>query len=221
MFKKVLIASALLASVVGANAQSTGFGVIGTIAPATCTVSLSGGGTADYGTMTTAAVQARTVENGAYNLGVKGIGIAVNCTAPVALELAFVDNKAAQRLNFSDTYDTLRYGLGNGSSSSVFGHYDLSLDQVLVDGVTPAVWLSAPTGTTTWATTVAGGAPAFYAQPGRAVGFDKVAGATVPASLTAITGSLVVVARVSKPIVDASTAAITLNGSGTISLQYL
>ena len=221
MFKKAIIAGALLAAVAGANAQSAGFGVIGTINPNACTLTLSGGGVADYGTQATVAVQARSVYLGAYNLGVKTIPLAVTCGSAIAVELAFVDNRSAQLFALGDGYDAIRYGIGNGAATTPFGTYDLTTDGLTIDGAAPAVWLSAPTGTTTWATTVVGGASAVFAQPGHAVGFGKVAGATVPSTLTTIGGVLNINARVSKAAVDAATGAMTLNGSGTISLQYL
>ena len=223
MFKKVLIASALLASFAGVQAAgSAGFGVVGTITPATCDIVLAGGGLADYGTQTTTAVKALAVTVNSYSLGVKPIGITVTCPSALPVELAFADNKSAQLFAVGDGYDYVRYGVGDGAGTAAIGSSDMYASSVTVDGIAPAGFLAATTGSTAWTATYgANNAGAHIIGPGHAVGFTKTAGATVPTTLTTIGGVLQIAARVSKAYVDSSTSAITLNGSGTITLQYL
>lgn len=222
MFKKVLIASALLGVVAGANAAGAStFGVTGTISPAACNITLSGGGLADYGSLTTQTVKTySTLGANLYNMGPKTVPISVVCPAAQAIELAFSDNKASANFSF-DIYDATRYGMTDGAGTASIGAYGASLSAALIDGIAPVGFLTATTGSTAWSTTGFGATGADVASPGYAVGFIKTAGSKVPAPITSIGGSLTLNAYVSKALVDSSTKAITMNGLATITLQYL
>ena len=224
MFKKVLIASAMLAAVAGANAQSTGFGVGGTVTPSTCSISLTGAGIADYGGLTKVAVQATSQGTGSggayYALGNRTVALSVSCSSPIRLELATVDNKAAQKFAI-DANDGFRYGIANGTNTTAFGAYVVSGSVLTLNGATPATFLTAPTGTTAWSATGFNGEAATTMAPGYATGFSATAAATIPDAVTTIGGNLTFTSYISKAVIDAATGVVTLNGSGTISLQYL
>ncbi|WP_196766894.1 DUF1120 domain-containing protein [Burkholderia territorii] len=229
MNKKLVMAgviSAVVSSGVLAQAASANFGVTGTINPGACGISLpTGGGVADYGTLSTATVRGYTVYNGggtpAYVFGNKFIPITVTCSAPTRAELSFVDNKSGQRLSL-DQYDADRYGVSDGVGGVVaIGAYTLFLSSTLLDGVAAAGYLTAPTGTTAWSSTAIGGVPASVAAPGYAVGFIKTAGNIAPDTFTTMSGNLGVTLYVDQAYVNSATNVISLQGSGTVTLQYL
>lgn len=220
MFKKALIAAAMLAAVAGAQAQSANFGVTGTITPAACGITLSGGGVADYGALQTPTVKAYPVVKSHYVFGSKVVAYSVTCSAATPLQMAFIDNKAAQKTAL-DANDPGRYGIGDGTTTTAIGSYEVVFTSAVVDGTAAAGYLSAPTGTTTWTNTASGTFASNVASPGRAVGFKKLTADTAPTQLTTVAGNLSFNTYVLKSYVDASTAAITLNGSGTVTLQYL
>lgn len=226
MFKKALIASAMLVAAVGAQAQSAGLSLTGTITPASCTLILGSGGVADYGTSTAVTVRALATVAGTnvhYNMGTKTFTWTVACTAATPLQLAFTDNKAGKVLAM-DSADSIRYGLVDGASGTTsIGSYTVdftSAAATTVDGVAALGFLNAPTGTTAWASPY--NSTVGTAQPGRAVGFKGFSTTqTSPSQMTNASGTMTVSTSLGKAYADAAFTAITLNGSGTITLQYL
>ena len=223
MSSKIVLTVGLLLTAMGTAhaAETANFSVSGTISPPACEIALGNGGEAAYGAQTYSAVSAMANSATTYLLGTRPVSITVSCPVPRVVELAMVDNKPGQVLA-QDAFDSMRYGLADGTGTVPIGHYQVQLEDVTVDGVTPPVTLAAPTGTTAWSGATAGGlSAAVYAAPGYAVGFAKTVGALVPEALTTIGGNLNFVTTVSKPYVDSATNSIELKGSGTINLQYL
>ena len=223
MFKKLLLASAMLVAAAGASAQSSTVGVGGTISPSGCTISLTGSGISDYGSLVKSTVTGYAVNAGttpSYTMGSKTVGLNVTCASPTKLELAFVDNKATQIMPI-DANDASRFGIANGSGTTPFGSYWLTGNALTINGVAPAVYLTSATGTTAWSTSGPNSTTANNFSSGYATGFSSVATDKVPAAVTTIGGSLTTWAFLNKSMVDASTGVLTLNGSTTISLQYL
>jgi len=223
MFKKALIASAMLVSVIGANAADTGtVGVTGGATPGACNITLAGTGTADYGILTHAQVQALAVYNSNYNVGQKLIGITVACSGATKAEMSFTDNKAGK--NFPvDVGDGVRFGVVDGSGTVAIGSYQMTFSGVTLDTVAAAGFLIAPNGTTTWDTTSTGanGVGADWVRPGYSNGFIKTAGNTVPDTFTNFAANLSVSLYLSKAYMDAATTAVTFNGTSVITMQYL
>jgi Protein of unknown function (DUF1120) len=221
MFKKVLISSVVLVAAAGAYAQSSAsLSMTGSLTPVSCSITLTGGGVANYGTNETTAVRAASqtgTTNLHYSMGAKTIPLDVTCTAATPLQLAFNDSKAGKALAFNSSSDALRFGLVDGASgTAAIGSYVMSFSSITIDGVASAGSLVATTGSTTWTAS-----NAVYAAPGKATGFIKTAGLTAPSAITTIRGSLIVDTAIGKTYVDTAKSAITLNGGGTITLQYL
>ena len=134
------------------------------------------------------------------------------------MQLAFTDSKAGKALPYSAGSDYYRFGLVDGAAGTTpIGSYTLSFGSpTYIDSVANAGFLIASTGTTAWSST-----NAMFAAPGKANGVIKTAGLTTPSTLTTLSGSLYLTVWLGKTYVDSSTSAITLNGGGTITLQYL
>ncbi|WP_081081037.1 DUF1120 domain-containing protein [Burkholderia territorii] len=224
MLKKSLLVSAIaLIAASGAHAAgSAGFGIGGTITPGACAITLSGSGIANYGSLTQQTVQSYGQVGGAYVLGAQNVAVSVTCTAPSRVELSFVDNKSSAVAGIGDGFDSTRYGVTDGTGTSGIGAYNISFSGMQADGVAVGGYLSAPNGTTTWSNTVGStGLPASYSAPGYTSGFVKTVGTVVPDTMTTLAGNLTFYTFITKSYVDAATNAITLDGSGTVTLVYL
>ena len=226
MFKKLLLTSALLATFATAHAQSSqNFGVTGTVSPAPCNVTLTGG-TVNLGTLSQATVKAYSVAgttNNFYSVPAANVPISITCGAATKVEVSFVDNKSGKNLPF-DAGDAIRFGVTDGAAgTAAIGAYQINFVTTTIDSVATAVYLSAPNGTTAWSNKIASTTtvPNSYVAPGHATGFAKVATATVPDSITTLAGNLTFQAYLGKAYIDGATTAVTPTGSGTLTLAYL
>ena len=223
MFKKIAVSMLLIASAFNAQAAgSAPFGVTGTITPAACDVTLTGG-IANLGVVSTVAMRANAVTTGsspAYSLANIYVPFNITCSAATRVEVSFVDNHAGKNAPL-DTSDVMRFGMIDGAGSTAIGAVTFQLTGQLVDGVSVGQFLISPNGTTAWSAINPAGADASYASPGYTIGVAKVAGATVPDSLTTLSGSLRIKIFINKAYVDSATNSITPNTSGTMSLVYL
>ena len=221
MFKKIALTTLLMASAFGAQAAgSAPFGVTGTITPAACDVTLTGG-IVNLGTISTVAVRASSVYFATtYQLASIVVPINITCSAATRVEVAFIDNKSAS--NFAiNANDAQRFGIADGSGTTAIGGYQVGFVNTTIDSVAVAQFLSATTGTTAYFAATIPTVPAMWAAPGRTNAFSKTGGATTPDSLTTLTGNLTFAIFLSKSYVDSATNSITPNGSGTLSLVYL
>ncbi|MBE4810062.1 MULTISPECIES: DUF1120 domain-containing protein [unclassified Enterobacter cloacae complex] len=89
-FIKTALAAALLVSGINAaSAESVQVNVIGTIVPAACTPTVSGGGIIDYGN-----IKASTLSADAYTvLPVKSVDFAINCDAPARVAISAINDR--------------------------------------------------------------------------------------------------------------------------------
>lgn len=218
MFKKVLIATTLLAAVVNANASSSAFGVAGTITPEACNVTMTGG-TINLGSISTSLVKTYSTILGTYQFPTVLAPISITCSAPTKVEISFVDNKAGKRFAM-DANDSARYGMVDGAGTTGIGAYNTQFINTTIDTVAVGQYLNAVNNTTTWSASGPVGAP-NVAAPGYTVGFAKLAGATTPDSFTMLSGSLQFTFWVSSAYINAATAAVSPSGSGTLTLVYI
>ena len=227
MFKKLLLTSALLATFASAHAQSSqNFGVTGTVSPAPCNVTLTGG-TVNLGTLSQATVKGYPVlgaSNSFYTIPTVLLPIGIVCAAATKVEVSFIDNKAGQNLPFN-SFDIVRFGVTDGASGTTpIGAYVIgfSTATTTIDNVAPAVYLSALNGSTTWSNkTALTSLAASLAAPGYTTGFAKTATATAPDSFTTLSGNLSISIYLGKTYIDSATTAVTPTGSGTLTLVYL
>ena len=219
MFKKIAATTLLMASAFGAHAAgSAPFGVTGTITPAACDVTLTGG-VVNLGTISTVAVRANGLAGTGYALPPVNIPINITCSAATRVEIAFIDNKPGQIISVNGG-DVIRFGMGDGAGTTAIGSFQMAFTAVTIDSVAVGQFLNAPNGTTTWATTASGQA-VNLASPGHTTAFSKTAGATTPDSFTTLVGNLQFGMFLSKAYIDSATNSVTPNGSGTLSLVYL
>ena len=225
MFKKALIASAMLVSIIGANAAETAtFGVTGGSMPSSCSVALGNGGSYDFGTLTYPQLQALGAYTGNlgsfYHFGVKINSISVTCGAATSVKLSFTDNKLGKATVVGDPSDEKRFGLVDGAGTTSIGSVDISLFDILVDGAAPTGLLHAVNGTTAWSA-VNGPWGNHYVTPGHTTGFIKTAAETVPSSFKTFTANMHTSLFAKKSYMDSAINAVVFNSSGVITLTYL
>ena len=227
MLKKLVFASALLATFAGAYAQSSqNFGVTGQVTPGACTVTLTGGGIVDTGTVSQGTAKLYPLSNNGastvlYSFPFKTVPISITCAAATKVALSIVDNKSAQKLAYN-VDDAARHGVSDGTAGTVaIGFYSIAFTAATMDGVNVAQFLDAATGSATFSTTGPTAYPVGTLLPGRTISFAKIAGVTVPDALTTLGGTLGFQTFVSKPYIDAATTVVTPTGSGTLTLVYL
>ena len=227
MFKKLLLASALLVTFASAQAQSSQpFGVTGTVTPAPCKVTLTGG-IVNLGTVSQATAKTYSVRSSAttfYIAALQSIPISITCSAATRVQVSFLDNKPGKFLPV-DGYDAIRFGMTDGAAGTVaVGAYEMRfLPTTTIDGVAVGTYLHAANGATTWSKetgTTTGGANS-YISSGFATGFAKDAAAVAPESITALSGSLEMQVLLGKAFVDGITTNFVPTGSGTLTLAYL
>lgn len=228
MFKNIIFAGPLLVSFVTAYAQSSApFGIAGTVTPGPCSVTMSSGSNASLGSVSTSAIRGwgqgtDTSTNAIYQSQLINLPFSITCSAATKIGIALTDNNPG-KITAQNTKDPVRFGLVNGGGTSSIGSFSFLFGGVLMDGLTPAKYLSALNGSTTWSSTSAAGtpAPANTAAPGSMNSFAKTAAATTPDAFTTLNGNLVISVNLGKAIFDAATTAITPTGSGTLTLVYL
>ena len=228
MFKKLLLASALLVTFASAQAQSSQpFGVTGTLTPAPCNVTLTAG-VVNLGNLTQAAVKGYPVLaniNSFYVPPFQNIPINITCSAATRVQVSFLDNNSGKTLAYNGD-DSIRFGITNGAAGTVaVGSYEMRFINTTIDGGPVGTYLHVANGATTWSkipgTATAFGGNNLYIAPGYTTGFAKVATATVPESISTLAGTLEMKIFLGKASVDAATTNFVPTGSGTLTLAYL
>lgn len=227
MFKKAMIAGAVVLASVGANAATATLTVGGTITPEACAVTLGGNGLVNYGALSSGTVQAYSVYNGTnavYIAPAKTVSLDVTCSAPTAFGLSWTDNRASSKLAVNSD-DGIRFGLGQSGTNNI-GAYQLNFSGLAVAAsstatpAAPAGILTRAAGTTgAWAD--ASGISNSFFTPSLQMGFKTAASDTSPAALSKVTGNLSLVSHFNKAMVDSATTTITLDGLATLSLDYV
>ncbi len=225
MLKKIIIASASLIAVAGAQAQSSTLTIGGTVNAPSCVVTLTGGGAIDYGTTPITVVKTYSKSNGGYRLPARSVDYSLDCDVPIAAHLAFSDKYAGKAYTGTTMYADARFGVVNNADQTV-GVFSIlnSFSSMQVDNVAAVGALSAPVGTSTWSTT-AGAAGLMSASgvavPGYAIGFIKLAGQTVPQAISKVSGTYTIAMYLDPTIVDSATSLVTFKAGATVTVQYL
>lgn len=222
MKKSNLLASAialtgLFALASSVHAQSVDVSVIGTIEPAACIPTISGGGVIDYG-----VIAASTLNSTSFNVLPARTGtFTINCDAPAQVGITAADNRAASRvpgavaaINAAYT-DVRNFGLGTVSGANV-GGYIMQLAGVNVDAANNVPRLLSTNGGATWA--AAGGV--LYNDNAAIMSWGASAAAGVTPG-EVITGNFIVQAVLNKGSDLPLTSDVPLDGSATLTLVYL
>lgn len=209
-----LLAAALFAAAsTNAAAQST-TGVVnigGSIVPSSCTVTMTGGGIADYGTIAYSTLnQAATKALAAVNVNTE-----FECTGPTLFAFTLTDNKIASN---SRTDLSQSYGLGETADTVKIGFFVVNTVNAIRDGA--AATLVQSSNKTSWSTAgvtsnwnrVNGPGTNVYRAFGSGTAVDALTEASIDIAVEPIINSR----NVLKLTQDA-----TLDGNATLEITYL
>ncbi|SEB04291.1 DUF1120 domain-containing protein [Paraburkholderia sartisoli] len=215
--KNTLLAALLSAASVGAFAAgSVDLQVIGTITPASCTPTLSGGGIIDLGTISGGTIAA----NAFTNLGTHSSALTITCDQPARVAVHVVDDRTSSVVpGIASTLvagltDADAFGLGTVGTANV-GSYTLGFSDPTADGTAGSGAISLDNGTT-WAVAT---------DANRNLNTNKLATASdangVPKAFTTMTTNLNAVIGINKRSALPATQDVPLDGLATISMVYL
>ncbi|MFC0227268.1 DUF1120 domain-containing protein [Serratia aquatilis] len=230
--QKTVCALAVLATTsLPALAESIDVRVIGTIDPAACTPTLSGGGTVDYGTIKPTAL----AKDAFTTLAEKQLDLAINCDAPAKVAIAAYSQRGASAVNTNGTMETLAtaptgvmmfgsasagvFGLGLDGTKGIGGYAirlapgTMSADGIAVDSIV------ANGNTTSWSKAVTGSLLNSVTSV-RHASWAKT-GTTTPIAFTTLAGKLGVQAYINKTSELDLTKPVVLDGLTTLELVYL
>lgn len=201
--------------------------VIGQIVPAACTASVTGGGTVDYGSMSTSTLAADDYTL----LGVKTLDLSITCEAPAKIALKVQDmrtdsvvaltgkNWGMKAATVAASDKALGLGAQDGSNIGAWAMWmepgTIKADGKAVDSLDTD---GTPTSTSTW-TKAAGGAT--WLSVTNAYKSWGTTGTTTPVALTTLTGTLSVQAGINKSSALDLTKPVTLDGLATLQVYYL
>ncbi|KFK93539.1 MULTISPECIES: DUF1120 domain-containing protein [unclassified Serratia (in: enterobacteria)] len=203
--------------------------VIGTIDPAACTPTLSGGGTVDYGTIkpTALTTDAFTV------LPEKQLDFAINCDAPAKVAITAHSQRGASAVKtdgtlteiasipgiFGSTGSTATVGLGLDGTKGIGGYaIRLAAGTMTADGVAVDSIIS-NSNTTSWGSTLFGNL--FTSIENKRYSSWAKTGTTTPIAFTTLAGKLGVQAYINKASELDLTKPVVLDGLTTLELVYL
>ncbi|MXP57129.1 DUF1120 domain-containing protein [Pantoea sp. Taur] len=236
MKTKSLLALTVLATTLGAQAASNiDLKVIGRIDPGTCTPTLTGGGTVDYGTISPSSLSS----TGYTILSLKEIDVGINCTAPTKVMLTTINGRpdtsvapvpegasgyAAIKVSdipiFGGTLgDVAVGGLGMAGTAKI-GGYSTRIDPATVklDGVDVDMLSTGNINAVSWAKATVG--TLFSNTTARGVSW-ATKNTLTPLAFTNMSGKLSVQAYLNKKSELPLTQTIKLDGLTTLELVYL
>jgi hypothetical protein len=227
--QKTVCALAVVATTsLPALAESIDVRVIGTIDPAACVPTLSGGGTVDYGTIkpTALATDAFTV------LEEKQLDFAITCDAPAKVAITAHSQRGASAVKadgtlaemaavpsiFGSPSNTAVVGLGLDGTKGIGGYgIRLAAGTMTADGVAVDS-IQSQSNTTSWAATAYG---SLLNTSALRYSSWAATGTTTPIALTTLTGKLGVQAYINKASELDLTKPVVLDGLTTLELVYL
>jgi len=229
MMKKTVLALALLATTASAfAADSVDVRVIGTIVPAACTPTLSGGGTVDYGT-----IKADTISATDYTvLPAKEIDFSIQCDAPAKVSIKAVTGRpgttagvtessqgaAATPVSLFGMGDIAVVGLGMDGADKIGGYaVRINPGSVTVDSVA-ANNLRKSDSATSWTQDAYAG---MLFDPNYSRSTTWGTSGTTPVAFTNLAGKLGVQAYINKGENLDLTKPVNLDGLTTITLVYM
>ncbi|MBN1085731.1 DUF1120 domain-containing protein [Erwinia aphidicola] len=227
--KKTVLALALLATTASAfAADSVDVRVIGTIVPAACTPTLSGGGTVDYGT-----IKADTISATDYTvLPAKEIDFSIQCDAPAKVAIKAVTGRpgttagvtessygaAATPVSLFGMGDIAVVGLGMDGADKIGGYaVRINPGSVTVDSVA-ANNLRKSDSATSWTQDAYAG---MLFDPNFSRSTTWGTSGTTPVAFTNLAGKLGVQAYINKGENLDLTEPVNLDGLTTITLVYM
>lgn len=208
----LIIAAVVLASVGHViAASSVDLSVKGSITPAACTPTLSGGGVVDHGKIAFKDLN-RTGET---QLPVATLRLSVSCTTSTLFAVKSTDNRSGSSSEQNGT--TSGFGVGFVNGSVKVGFYLLKMNNSMADGVTHAViesangqtWFDAFDNSQMW-------------QPLWMRSFKSSSGGGVaPMPVKDMQTDLIVETRIARSLDLPADQEIPIDGSATLDVVYL
>lgn len=216
-YKSCVIAmTGVCVALFGVTAQAADVRVKGTIAPASCSFTITQS-VFDYGRIQPSSLSATQYTK----LERKSTPFAVKCDAATLVSIRTQDNRASSKVPgmmqaaFNSTYnDMFNYGLGVSTKNEKIGGYVMLMSNTVADGKAVRVNGSSNNGAT-W--TVGDGA---LAQPPHLTSWASSA-STAPVALSTVSGNLLVQAVINKTSAFSVGSGISLDGHATLELRYL
>jgi type 1 fimbria pilin len=217
----VAAASALVATS-PAQAQSVTLGVTGTLKPTSCLPTLNGGGTLDWGDISTSSI----LPDAPNKLDHKQIRLSVECQAKTAVAIKIVDNRSGSAVpgisvnnSGASIADQYVFGLGSVGGKNI-GAYHVALVATTFTGDGEAVTTMHRQGSSTGVWDALAPTIRALMSPTQVYTWGAV-GATVPDAFQVVTGDLSVTPVLNKGSELPREGDITLDGSLSIELAYL
>jgi hypothetical protein len=206
--KLFLIPLAFLAGLttpVSAHAASAvDLNVTGLITPSACTPSLSNDGVYDLGKI---AAKELNVDQPT-KLPTHNLQLSISCEAPTLLALEPRDN----RLGSSSEVGTARFGLGMVNGAVPLGYMYLNLNSIVADGV--GMYPIGSSGPSTWA-------PTSLLSHDFLSSFSLTPNPTVPAPVQQVTAGVLITPTIAPSNTLPLTEEVPIDGSVTLSMNYL
>ncbi|MGK8206188.1 DUF1120 domain-containing protein [Burkholderia cenocepacia] len=247
----LLAAISLLASASTAFAASSGtpvassatgtLAVTGALVPGTCNVTLQGGGKADYGTISSATLNAASTTGTALPTSA-AIPMTVTCSAPTQIGFRILDNRSASLTSITSGNNVtlqlnsgtvakcasscaryLAYGLGTveGTTTAV-GVYSITADTFAVDGnagIAAATYGADSKGN--FGPYSQAAAVPLYSQPAAYYTWVASKTATAPTTGQVFTANLYVSPTINNTSVLPLNTNIKLDGNATVTIFYI
>lgn len=229
--KTALVTSLLVSGIQSASAENVQVNVIGTIIPAACTPTVSGGGVVDYGNIRADSLAADEFTM----LPVMSLDFAINCDAPARVALHAVNDRPGTLAGSTEVAATAagqapvdlfgvsgnRYyavGLGLDGTSQIGGYaMRINSDNVTADG-NRVDGIKAPSadGSGGWSSSPG----SVFSNAPRTVSWAQT-GTLVPVAFETLAGQLEVQAYINRGSALDLSHAIHLDGQTTLEVVYL
>jgi len=232
MMQKSLLALAILSTTAMSvqAASSTDLKVIGRIDPGTCTPTLAGGGTVDYGTMSPSVLAA----TGYTVLSEKNLDFSIACTAPSKVAIKFLNARpgtlagategpsgygiAPSGVSVIDGPGTSVGGLGTSNNVKVGGYGVRVVTTSLVADSANVSFIRSLNSGSTWGANTIGSA--LDDQTPRYLSVAST-GSTTPLAFTNLSGKLGIQAYLNQKSAFDLTNTVVMDGQSTMELVYL
>lgn len=217
MKNKIAVVAGVFMAVAGLTVQAADLRVTGSIAPASCSFTITNS-VIDYGNIDPDTLSFTNTTL----LASKTTPYSINCGSNVKTQVGIkaVDNRASSRINnllvphFGGSYvDTYNYGLGTNAKGQKVGGYAVHLRNSVADGTAVNVLTSTNNG-------------AGWVRGGQALGLNSNigtwhAGTSTPIHLNTLSGNLEIRAVINKTSELDLNSRINLDGQATLELRYL
>jgi len=216
MKKNIFLWAGLCLAVVGVNAQAADLRVKGSIAPTSCSFTITTS-TIDYGWIDPGTLSVANYTK----LAKKGTPYAIKCSSPTIVGIKTQDNRASSKVpgmmqtQYNNTYnDDFNYGLGLTPKSEKIGGYVVFMENNVADGKAVLLTRSNNNGIS-WGYT-----DPVLGQSSK-LGSWRVGSSYSPIKLTVVTGNLNVQPVINKTSALTMSNEIKLDGHATLELVYL